>query len=75
MKEVLGKIMQPQTAPAITATIVGRTSIGKWALVDALGRESLATGSIHYRPGALVLVRDGVIIGAAASETIKRYEV
>lgn len=76
MKELLGKIMQPEATTTTRAEILRRLVPGRYELRDDLGRTLQAESETSYAPGVAVLVQAGRIIARAGSaETIKTYEV
>ena len=76
MKDVLSRIMQPATAPQVSATVLRRLAPGRYELRDDLGRVVQAESDIAYAPGANVIVQSGRIVArAAAPAAIRTYEV
>mgnify|MGYP000965394368 CR=1 FL=1 len=76
MKDVLSKIMQPATAPQMSATVLRRLAPGRYELRDDLGRVVQADSDLAYAPGATVLIQSGRIVARAAATTaIRTYEV
>jgi hypothetical protein len=76
VKEILGKIMQPEATATTRAAILRRLVPGRYELRDDLGRTLQAESDIAYAPGVAVLVLSGRIVARAGnSETIKTYEV